>query len=138
MADTSSQYSLLLNDEEKLKLEDQNSRLVCDFKANKLEEDAKKYWDLFYKRNENRFFKDRHWTTREFQELLEEDVLSHNLKTLLEIGCGVGNFIFPLFEENFNMFIYACDISPRAVELVKSHPKYSEQALKQFILTNSY
>lgn len=43
--------------------------LVSDFKRIKLEEDAQKNWDLFYKRNATNFFKDRHWTTREFQEL---------------------------------------------------------------------
>ena len=35
-----------------------------------METDARKNWDLFYKRNETKFFKDRHWTTREFQELI--------------------------------------------------------------------
>lgn len=43
--------------------------LVSDFKLIKLEEEAQKNWDLFYKRNATNFFKDRHWTTREFQEL---------------------------------------------------------------------
>ena len=43
--------------------------LVSDFKQLKLEKEAQKNWDLFYKRNSTNFFKDRHWTTREFQEL---------------------------------------------------------------------
>lgn len=43
--------------------------LVSDFKQLKLEKDAQKNWDLFYKRNSTHFFKDRHWTTREFEEL---------------------------------------------------------------------
>jgi hypothetical protein len=55
-------------------LEKQNSRLVSEFRAVKLESEAKKSWDLFYKRNQTKFFKDRHWTTREFQELLGRDV----------------------------------------------------------------
>lgn len=38
---------------------------------------------------------------------------------LLELGCGVGNAIFPLRRENPALFVYACDISPRAVEFVK-------------------
>ena len=50
-------------------LEKQNSRLVSEFRAQKLETEARKSWDLFYKRNQTKFFKDRHWTTREFQEL---------------------------------------------------------------------
>lgn len=43
--------------------------LVSDFKLMKLEKEAQKNWDLFYKRNATNFFKDRHWTTREFEEL---------------------------------------------------------------------
>ncbi|XP_009946775.1 PREDICTED: methyltransferase-like protein 6 isoform X2 [Leptosomus discolor] len=43
--------------------------LVSEFKQLKLEKEAQKNWDLFYKRNSTNFFKDRHWTTREFQEL---------------------------------------------------------------------
>lgn len=43
--------------------------LVSDFKQIKLEKEAQKNWDLFYKRNATNFFKDRHWTTREFEEL---------------------------------------------------------------------
>lgn len=38
---------------------------------------------------------------------------------LLEAGCGVGNCIFPLLEEDLNIFVYACDFSPRAVDFVK-------------------
>lgn len=45
--------------------------LVSDFKQMKLEKEAQKNWDLFYKRNTTNFFKDRHWTTREFEELKE-------------------------------------------------------------------
>lgn len=43
--------------------------LVSDFKQMKIEKEAQKNWDLFYKRNTTNFFKDRHWTTREFEEL---------------------------------------------------------------------
>ena len=39
--------------------------------------------------------------------------------TLVEAGCGAGNTIFPLLEESTNLFVWACDHSPRAVELVK-------------------
>lgn len=38
---------------------------------------------------------------------------------LLEAGCGVGNCIFPLLEDELNIFVYACDFSPRAVEFVQ-------------------
>jgi len=119
-------------------LEKQNSRMVSDFKADKLEKEAKKNWDIFYKRNETKFFKDRHWTTREFQELLgigeagSEEESSLEKKILLEVGCGVGNFAFPLIEDDLNFFIYCCDFSPRAVQFVQSNPLYDEQRIKAF------
>lgn len=55
--------------EEKSRLDHQNSRVVSAFRQEKLEKEAKKNWDVFYKRNTTKFFKDRHWTTREFEEL---------------------------------------------------------------------
>ena len=57
-----------LSEEEKRKLAEDKT-LVSDFKQNKLEKEAQRNWDLFYKRNSVNFFKDRHWTTREFEEL---------------------------------------------------------------------
>lgn len=46
-------------------------KIKIDFKKNKLEIDAKRNWDIFYKRNTTNFFKDRQWTTREFEELCD-------------------------------------------------------------------
>ncbi len=39
--------------------------------------------------------------------------------TILEVGCGVGNFLFPLISDDMNIFFYACDFSPRAIAFVK-------------------
>ena len=64
---------LTLEEEEMLKR--QNDRLVPEFKQIKLEKEAAKNWDLFYKRNTTKFFKDRHWTAREFEELDNEKVI---------------------------------------------------------------
>ena len=61
-----------LSNAERKKLDD-DVQVVSDFKQNKLELEAKKNWDLFYKRNTTKFFKDRHWTTREFAELQYEN-----------------------------------------------------------------
>ncbi|XP_013166881.1 PREDICTED: methyltransferase-like protein 6 isoform X1 [Papilio xuthus] len=116
---------------EQQNLENQNSRIVPEIKAVKLEKDAKRHWDIFYKRNETKFFRDRHWTTREFQELINFD--SDERITYLELGCGVGNMVFPLIEEGFsNFYFYACDFSPRAVEFVKQNKLYDENRIKAF------
>uniref|UniRef100_A0A1B6H8H6 tRNA N(3)-methylcytidine methyltransferase n=1 Tax=Homalodisca liturata TaxID=320908 RepID=A0A1B6H8H6_9HEMI len=119
-----------LSNEEEEKLKQQNSRLVTEYVANKINVESKKHWDLFYKRNETRFFKDRHWTIREFKELIGSEISEKTI--LLEVGCGVGNFIFPLIAEQLNMFIYACDLSPRAIELLKLNPLYSEDTVVAF------
>lgn len=122
---------IVLSEPDRLVLKNQESRLVSNFKANQIEKDSKKHWDLFYKRNEDRFFKDRHWTIREFEELVAK---SQEKRILLEIGCGVGNFVYPLLsEDRSSFFIYACDFSPRAVELVKSNPSYDENYIKAFV-----
>ncbi|XP_037129846.1 tRNA N(3)-methylcytidine methyltransferase METTL6 isoform X2 [Syngnathus acus] len=94
--------------------------LVSAFKQMKLEREAQKNWDLFYKRNTTNFFKDRHWTSREFEELNTCRQSESQRLVLLEAGCGVGNCIFPLLEEECNIFVYACDFSPRAVDFVKN------------------
>ena len=113
----------MLNEDEKASLARQDTRMVDDFKAKKFVSESKKHWDIFYKRNTTKFFKDRHWTTREFS-----DLCCAGPKVLLEVGCGVGNFVFPLIEdpELKDIFIFACDFSPRAVQMVKENPLYQE------------
>jgi methyltransferase-like protein 6 len=98
------------------------STLLSDFKKNKLIAEAKKNWDLFYKRNKTNFFKDRYWTLREFEELNE----SNKPFNLLEVGCGVGNFLYPLLNLNKNIHIDACDFSDKAIELLKSNEDYQK------------
>lgn len=111
----------------------QNSRLVSEYQANKLEQETQKNWDLFYKRNDTRFFKDRHWTTREFHELIDNEN-SKDGKSILEVGCGVGNLIYPLIEDGLKFKkIYACDLSPRAVDFVKSHKLYDPDQIEAFV-----
>ncbi|XP_046487123.1 tRNA N(3)-methylcytidine methyltransferase METTL6 [Neodiprion pinetum] len=119
-----------LTADEASRILEQNSRLVPERKAAQFEKDAKKHWDLFYKRNETRFFKDRHWTTREFEELLG---LGVDDGVLLEVGCGVGNLFYPLLEDGLKIRrIYACDLSPRAVDFVKSHKLFDPEKIVAF------
>lgn len=120
----------ILSEADLKKLDEQNSRLVPDIKHM----DAKRHWDLFYKRNSTKFFKDRNWTTREFQELISSGVSENDEKKyLLEMGCGVGNLIFPLIQDGCNdFFYYACDFSPRAVEFVQKNPLYSKDKVNAF------
>ena len=129
-----------LSKEQRAQLDKQNSRIVSEFEASKLEREAQRNWDLFYKRNETNFFKDRHWTTREFEEILDEEGFScesdggsqARRKILLEVGCGVGNLAFPLIQEKLPLYFYCCDFSPRAVQFVKNNPLYHEDNIRAF------
>ena len=105
----------------------------------KTQREAAKNWDKFYKVHEDRFFKDRHWTDREFAELQGsgeplEQALGGETPVLLEVrclaaaadiadsaqvGCGVGNTVYPLLEKNAALRVHCCDFSPRAVDMVK-------------------
>jgi len=46
---------------------------------------------------------------------------------VLEVGCGAGNSVYPLVEENPRAYVHACDFSPRAVEIVRQHPRYAAE-----------
>ena len=53
--------------------------------------------------------------------------------TLLEVGCGAGNAIWPLVESHRHLRVFACDFSPKAVELVQSHPAYDPTRITAFV-----
>ncbi|KAJ1735364.1 hypothetical protein LPJ72_001911 [Coemansia sp. Benny D160-2] len=106
---------------------------VSEFWQEKYRNEAGKNWDKFYNRNKTNFFKDRHWTDREFEELRPGHVFSESKPVLLELGCGVGNFIWPLIERNKDIRVYACDFSPRAVNFVKANENYTEERCTAFV-----
>ncbi|KAK1417010.1 hypothetical protein QVD17_26132 [Tagetes erecta] len=101
---------------------------VTPFWKEKYERDAKKYWDIFYKRHQDRFFKDRHYLDKEWGHYFSEA----EEKVVLEVGCGAGNTIFPLVATYPGLFIHACDFSPRAVDLVKAHKDFNESKINAF------
>ena len=68
----------------------------------RLEIDARKNWDIFYRNNTTKFYKDRHYLSHEFKELteaLEKSAQEQKSITLLDLGCGVGNAFWPLAEK---------------------------------------
>ena len=124
---------------------------VSAFKAQKYEHEAGQYWECvrsrrgpadapaeasadapadaparperskFYRRNGRNFFKDRRWLANEFPELAAAALKG---KAVLEVGCGVGNTVFPLLEGQPDCDVHCCDFSERAVELVREHELY--------------
>ena len=101
------------------------------------EEKAGSFWDHFYQKHQREFFKDRHWLFTEFTELLADNSASpdYDLK-IFEIGCGVGNTIFPILQMNLNanFFVYGCDFSSVAINLLKQHQSYDQSRCRAFVM----
>lgn len=125
---------------------------------------ADENWNNFYGIHQSGFFKDRHWLFTEFPELAphkvkddakipekvpsdscKEGVInkndektedSENEHRIFEIGCGVGNTIFPIlmYNSNPNLFVYSCDFSSTAIEILKKNPNYDETRCNAFVL----
>ncbi|ODQ67176.1 methyltransferase [Nadsonia fulvescens var. elongata DSM 6958] len=85
-----------------------------------------KYWDQFYRHNEANFFKDRKWLKVEFPQLYELTRADAGKRTILEVGCGAGNTLFPVLETNENPLLKAvgADFSSKAVQIVRESPKF--------------
>jgi tRNAThr (cytosine32-N3)-methyltransferase len=82
-----------------------------------------KYWDLFYRHNRDKFFKQRFYLHKDFPELVE--LASRGDKfALLEFGCGTGASIFPLIETFPTLHVTGVDLSTTAIHLVQSNSLY--------------
>nr|GMC78106.1 uncharacterized methyltransferase C3H7.11-like isoform X1 [Ipomoea batatas] len=94
-----------------------------------------KYWNDFYKRHQNKFFKDRHYLEKDWgRHFSNEDGDGDGKgKVVLEVGCGAGNSIFPLVAAFPRLVVHACDFSPQAVALVKSHENFDAERVHVFV-----
>lgn len=101
---------------------------ISQYWHQKYRKDLGKNWNLFYARNTTNFFRDRHWIAQEFPELMQGGVV-------FEVGCGVGNFGFPLLEDagaGISKF-YGCDISPKAIELFQKNDAFDAKKMQVFV-----
>ena len=78
---------------------------------------AGSYWNDFYKRNQDHFYKDRHYIHVVFPEL---STISNTTKYLLEVGCGVGNAVLPLLDINPSLHITAIDFAKSAIQILQN------------------
>ncbi|KAJ8103270.1 S-adenosyl-L-methionine-dependent methyltransferase [Lipomyces tetrasporus] len=109
------------------KLQKQRENPVNDFDRKLYMSNPSRYWDLFYRNNRSNFFKDRKWLQLEFPSIYAKATAADSgPKTILEVGCGAGNTLFPIFAANKNpeLKIVGVDFSHRAVELVRESPEF--------------
>ncbi|PFH32812.1 putative methylase [Besnoitia besnoiti] len=106
-----------------------NDQLLPAFTLEKLERDAVRNWDVFYKHNQGNFFKDRQWIKKEFPEFASyaagQGIQNGHAggetdaPLLVDVGCGVGNALVPILESFPHLHAVAFDCSKRAVKLLQ-------------------
>lgn len=105
------------------KIIEEDKQNLSNFIYTKFDTQAHKMWDVFYKHNSSNFFKDRHYLINEFPELSQPILL-------LEVGCGVGNAIFPLLEDNQSLRAQVCDFSREAIHILKQNQSFDTVRLQ--------
>ena len=121
---------LATKEKQKRDWEEKRKAIVLAPQPEKWVQEAQRNWDIFYKNNTTNFFKDRHWLDREFAVLQKTGT---EQRSLLEVGCGVGNLVFPIAQAHPDIYpIYCCDFSPRAVQMVTENKLYNPERIKAF------
>ncbi|EMR09640.1 hypothetical protein PNEG_02223 [Pneumocystis murina B123] len=85
------------------------------------------FWDKFYQNHKTHFFKNRKWLFHEFPQIFDCICSYSGKKYILEIGCGVGNTMFPILLQNKNPFlvIHGVDYSRKAIEILERSEFFS-------------
>ncbi|CAL1688773.1 unnamed protein product [Lasius platythorax] len=107
----------------------------------KYETEADKYWDKFYDIHNNRFFKDRHWLLIEFPELapntVKQDTERPMRAALTDKDKSHGDKHIKILNlpcEDPKLFVYCCDFSAKAIDILQQNPSYDVDRCKAFVL----
>ncbi|KAM2446230.1 hypothetical protein PS1_016727 [Malus domestica] len=104
------------------------SDTLSTFWREKYVKDARKYWDVFYKRHQDKFFKSRHYLDKEWGKYFS----GAGRKVILEVVVELET-IFPLVAMYADVFVHACDFSTTAVNLVKTHKDLVDTRVSAFV-----
>lgn len=90
---------------------------------------ANEHWNKFYTKHEEGFFKDRKWINLEFPELIACTASDAGCKVIADLGCAVGNTVYPLLRlnKNPNLRIHALDFSSEAIDIVRHSSEYDDK-----------
>lgn len=115
-----------LEDKAKGMIEDDSEHLDEETYEN-FEKTADKQWNKFYKNHKLGFFHNRHYLYKELPELVDMGEVKNadNKYIFCELGCGVGDTIYPLMPQypTIEKF-YVSDFSSTAISWVKKAEPY--------------
>ena len=136
----------------------EQSRERCSIRGNGLsgslsqqDKDDEQAWNKFYSSHQTNFFKDRHYLQKAFPEEFcvsnervskGSDNNQRRKRTLVEIGCGVGNALLPFLEEDdndnsesnsdsdgaFQWTVHGLDLSKVAIEWLRQDTRFVQAA----------
>ena len=118
----------------------QRATPVSDHDKARFNGNPAKWWDIFYKNNRENFFKDRKWLQQEFPILSAATADGYGPCVVVELGCGAGNTLFPVLQQNKNpqFRIHGCDFSANAVGVVQAQELYAEYEPKGNVVASVY
>jgi SAM-dependent methyltransferase len=101
---------------------------VPTWESNAREDADSEAWNQFYRDHGTRFFKDRHYLEKAYPDEFSPSPTQKINKTFVEIGCGVGNALLPLFEDDSNQWqvLHGLDLSHVAIELLRKDTRFVE------------